>query len=72
MYHMSKKNVDFFRKISLSPRAHTSFKTLKIHKKNSSVKVPKTWYVYVSKGSLSIGEIKFWGEVARGEGSDFR
>ena len=66
MYHMSKKNVDFYRKISLSPRGHTSFKTLKIHKKNCIVNVPKTWYVYVSKGALSIGEIKFWVKVARG------
>ena len=35
-------------------------------KKNCSVKVPKTWYIYVSEGSLSIGGIKFWGKVARG------
>ena len=28
-------------------------------------------YIYVSKGALSIGEIKFWGKVAEG-GSDFR
>ena len=66
MYHMSKKNVDSFRKISLRHRPHTNYKTLKIHKKNSSVKVAETSYVYVSKGSLSIGEIKFWGKVARG------
>ena len=34
--------------------------------------VPKTWYAYVSNGAISIGEIKFWGKVARGKGSDFR
>ena len=27
--------------------------------------VSKTLYTYVSKGALSIGEIKFWGKVAR-------
>ena len=42
----------------------------KIHTKNYILKVPKTWYVYVSKGALSIGEIKFWVKVARG-GSHF-
>ena len=31
--------------------------------------VRETWYVYVSKGVQSIGEIKFWGKVAGG--SDF-
>ena len=41
-------------------------KTLKIHIKNCIVKVPKTWYTYVSKGALSIGAIKFWDKVARG------
>ena len=30
--------------------------------------VRETWYVYVSKGPLLIGEIKFWGKVAREEG----
>ena len=38
-----------------------------IHKKNSSVKVAETSYVHVSRGSLSIGEIKFWGKAARGK-----
>ena len=35
-------------------------------KKNSSVAFAETSYVYVSKGSLSIGEIKLSGKVARG------
>ena len=38
------------------------------------MKVSKTLYIYILKGPLSIGEIKFWGKVARwGErgGSDF-
>ena len=39
---------------------------LKLKKKNASVKVIKTFYVYVSKGPLSIGEIKFWGKVVGG------
>ena len=35
-------------------------------KKNASVKVFKTFYIYVSKGPLSIGETKFWGKVVGG------
>ena len=42
-----------------------------IHKKNSSVKVAETSYVRVSRGSLSIGEIKFWGKAVRGRGLIF-
>ena len=53
------KKIDFFfRKNSLSPRAHAIFKTLK---KNSSVTFAEFSYVYVSKGSLSIGENKIFG-----------
>ena len=63
---MSKKMLIFFSKNFSKSRGQTSFKILKIHKKNCIVKVPKTWYVYVSKGALSIREIKFWGKVARG------
>ena len=35
--------------------------------------VSKTLYICVLEGPLSIGEIKFWGKVARGGrgGSDF-
>ena len=65
------KNVDFFSKNFSKSRGQTSFKILKIHKKNCIVKVPKTWYKYVSKGALSFGEIKFCGKVAGlGGGSD--
>ena len=38
--------------------------------KKCSENVPKTLYIYVSKGALSIGEIEFWGKVAGG--SDIR
>ena len=55
-----KKKYDFFRN-AISPRAHTCFKALKIHKKNSSVTFAETLYDYVSKGSLSIVEIKILG-----------
>ena len=61
----------FVEKILQLPEPIPDCKTLKIHKKNSSVEVPQTSYVYVSKGPLSIGEIKFWGKVGRGGGSDF-
>ena len=55
----------YFRKNSPSPRAYTSFKTL-ISNKNCSVTFDEISYVYVSKGSLSIGGIKLSGKVARG------
>ena len=65
MYHMFlTKMLIFFRKNSPSPRAYTSFKTL-ISNKNCSVTFDEISYVYVSKGSLSIGGIKFWGKVAK-------
>ena len=44
-----------------------SFKLLKFIK-NCILNVPKTLYIYVSKGALSIGEIKFLGCSGEGGG----
>ena len=60
------KIVDFFQKNSLSPRAHTSFKTLKIHKKNYKITFSRNWYSDVSKGALSDGIKKLCTKLDRG------